>query len=402
MTTIAGIVILLILIPLTLLVLYQWVLAGVAIANRSRSPFRTIENPTTKFLVLMPAHNEEVCLSSALGKLREARYPKELVHAVVIADRCTDQTVMIARSEQAECLERTEGRAGKGPAIAWALEQMRLRREVYDALVILDADTVIAPEMFKAFATALAAGYKVQQGFCYISNPWQSLFTRVIAVTSMMRNGLFYTGKTWTGLPAMLAGTGMCFSREIIDRYGWNSFSVGEDWEFSVELLLNGERIFFNPQARVYQLESVGLRQASRQRLRWAGGRHEVAGASAWSLVRQGVRRGSCYLVDAAVTLLAPNYSSQASLVVMTLIGSWVLLDQSWGLLFSWSAALLLSLGAYFVTGALLTDSPVRALYGVLMVPVFLPWRLAIEVLGLIGYGRSHWFRTDRVTPRPQ
>ncbi|GKS58881.1 glycosyl transferase [Nitrospira sp.] len=382
---------------LTALICYQWILAIVALKNRDRKVIGSTNEPFTKFLILMPAHNEEICLQSTLSSLKNANYPTHLVHFVVVADRCTDRTVAIAKAEGIECHERNEGRPGKGPAIAWALERMRTAS--YDALVILDADTVIDIEVFRMFAAALESGKAIQQGFCYISNPWQSLFTRVIAVTSMMRNGLFYTGKTWMGLPAMLAGTGMCFRRDILDRYGWTSFSVGEDWEFSAMLLLAGEQIFFNPQARIYQLESIGLRQASRQRLRWASGRHEVAGHSAWGLLRQGIWSGKAYLVDAAITLLSPNYSSQTSLAMMFLIGSGLLYgDWLTNAFVIWSAVLVLLLGAYFIMGALLTDAPARALVGVLMIPIFLPWRLVIEVLGFIGFGRTTWFRTTRVT----
>jgi hypothetical protein len=28
---------------------------------------------------------------------------------------------------------------------------------------------------------------------------------------------------------------------------------------------------------------------------------------------------------------------------------------------------------------------------------VFLPWRMAIEVMGLLGYGRRQWVRTARI-----
>ena len=62
-----------------------------------------------------------------------------------------------------------------------------------------------------------------------------------MAVTGVLRNGRYYMGKTAIGLQGMLTGTGMCFASEILQRHGWTAFSVGEDWEFSVELILAGE-----------------------------------------------------------------------------------------------------------------------------------------------------------------
>jgi cellulose synthase/poly-beta-1,6-N-acetylglucosamine synthase-like glycosyltransferase len=399
MNTVVGLLTLIILLSLTLLGLYQWLLAVIAIVRREHSPVKANSLPATRFLVLMPAHNEELCLRATLTSLRATRYPGDRAKIVVIADRCTDGTVVIAKEMGVECLDRTTGQPGKGPAIAWALDELSKKGLTFDALVIVDADTVVDPEIFVAFARELAAGHHVQQGYCYISNPWQSTFTRIIAVTSVMRNKLFYAGKNGAGLPAMLAGTGMCFSKRIVDQYGWTSFSVGEDWEFSAALVLAGEKIRFNPSARVFQLESTGLRQASRQRLRWAGGRHAVAGESISKLVKKGLKDRSLYPLDAAVTLVAPNYSSQASLGLIALIGAWFLMgDGMWAWLMPWSLGVLASLGAYFLLGVAYTESPLKALIGVVLIPIFLPWRLVIEIFGLLGFGRKVWFRTSRIT----
>lgn len=399
MSTILGLLTFLILISLTLVGLYQWLLAAIAIVRRERTTVEVNNLPTTRFLVLMPAHNEEVCLKSTLTSLLSTRYPKELVRIVVIADRCTDGTVVIAKEMGVECLDRTTGQPGKGPAIAWALDELKQKGSTFDALVIVDADTIVDSEIFVAFGRKLAGGHHVQQGYCYISNPWKSTFTRIIAVTSVMRNKLFYAGKNGAGLPAMLAGTGMCFSKRIVDQYGWTAFSVGEDWEFSAALVLAGEKISFNPAARVFQLESTGLRQASRQRLRWAGGRHAVVGESVSKLVKKSLKDCSLYSLDAALTLVAPNYSSQASLGLIALVGSWFLLgDVMWAWLMPWSLGVLASLGAYFLLGVAYTESPMKALVGVVLIPIFLPWRLVIEILGLLGYGRKVWFRTSRIT----
>jgi cellulose synthase/poly-beta-1,6-N-acetylglucosamine synthase-like glycosyltransferase len=241
------------------------------------------------------------------------------------------------------------------------------------------------------------AGHQIQQGYNYISNPWATPFTRIIAVTGTLRNGRYYTGKTVLGLSGMLTGTGMCFGSKALEQYGWTAFSVGEDWEFSVQLLLGGERIYFNPLAKTYAKESQDLKQASRQRLRWASGRYAVMGSKVWALMRQGIRTGSLSLIDSAVTLVAPNYSSQASLSILCLLLSWMNAgDPVWGFTVPWAMALFMAVAGYFLLGVCSTESPAKALGGLLLVPVFLPWRLTIEMLGMLGYGRRHWGRMSR------
>jgi len=346
---------------------------------------------------MIPAHNEECGLEDTLHSLSRLAYPSDRYQVVVIADRCTDATAEVATRLKVLCLERSDGQPGKGAALDWAIQEAGKAKIGYDAVVIVDADTISDLQLLSAFADGLQAGYQVQQGYNYICNPWASPFTRIIAVTGVLRNGRYYAGKTVLGLPGMLTGTGMCLSRNILDRYGWTAFSVGEDYEFSVELLLSGEHIHFNPFAKTFAKESQNLKQASRQRLRWASGRYYVMGNKVWAMVRQGVRTGAFSLIDAAVTLVAPNYSSQASLALLCLAGSWANAgDPFWGFSFYWAAGLVLSIAGYFMLGVLSTEAPAKALSGLVMVPVFLPWRLIIELLGMLGYGRQHWGRKSR------
>lgn len=376
--------------------LYQW--AHAILATRRRKPQLPVDQSrTTRFLVLIPAHNEEDGLPDTLVSIAQLNYPKALVRSVVIADRCSDATAIVAKEGGALCLERADGPGGKGAAMSWAMQELRRIGENFDALVIVDADCVVDSNLLRAFDKALAKGQRVQQGYNYLSNPWETPFTRVIAVTSVLRNFLFYGGKEAMGCSAMLSGTGMCLSHEIVEKYGWSAFSVAEDWEFSVALLLNDVRIHFNPWARVFARESKGLKQASRQRLRWATGRYAVMTRGVKHLLLNGLSRRRLDLLDAAVTLAIPNYSSQASLSIFC-AGSSLLMSQvaGWEFLLPWSLTVLGSLGGYFLLGVLYTESPLRTLAGIPYIAVFLPWRLAIEVLGMLGFGREGWGRTFR------
>jgi hypothetical protein len=224
-----------------------------------------------------------------------------------------------------------------------------MKAHVFDALVIVDADCLADLHLLEAFDDALAKGHEVQQGYNYLSNPWETPFTSVIAVTSVLRNFLFYGGKEAIGCSAMLSGTGMCLSRSVVDQHGWSAFSVAEDWEFSVSLLLNDVVIHFNPLARVFARESKGLKQASRQRLRWATGKYAVMTNGARRLFLQGLsregqfdRRGSDLgrsklfepgLHDPLRSCLQPLSEPGARL----------------GISLPWSLAVLGSLGGYFL-----------------------------------------------------
>ncbi|MCI0627913.1 MAG: glycosyltransferase family 2 protein [Acidobacteria bacterium] len=401
MTTIVGIFLLLILVPLTLLVMYQWLLAVSSLFYRP--PIGYSGGRQARFLVLIPAHNEEVGIASTLESLHDLNYAIESYRVLVIADRCTDGTAAVARSLNAQCFERFDGQPGKGAALAWGIQEARNAQFAFEAVVIIDADTLADRDLLSAFNIEFQAGRQVQQGYNYISNPWASPFTRIMAVTGVLRNGRYYAGKTAIGLQGMLTGTGMCLGAGILERHEWTAFTVGEDWEFSVELLLGGEKIYFNPMAKTFAKESQNFKQASHQRLRWASGRYAVMGSKVWALIRQGIRMPSFSLIDSAVTLVAPNYSSQASLALLCFGGSWVNAgDPFWGFSIYWTAVLVAAIVGYFVLGIFSTEAPGKALAGLILIPVFLPWRLTIELLGMLGYGRRHWGRRSRAATSSQ
>jgi len=120
-----------------------------------RSP-RGETQPKRRFLIVVPAHNEEDGLGATVRSCRGLDYPHELFEVLVIADNCTDGTASVARAEGAEVLERhDETKKSKGFAIEHLIDGMkesgRLAR--YDALVVIDADST-APGGYQGHTTA--------------------------------------------------------------------------------------------------------------------------------------------------------------------------------------------------------------------------------------------------------
>ena len=76
--------------------------------------------------------------------------------------------------------------------------------------------------------------------------------------------------------------------------------------------------------------------------------------------------------------------------------------DPVWGFSFYWAAAIFAAIASYFVLGILSTEAPGKALAGLVLVPVFLPWRLTIELLGMLGYGRRDWGKKSRAATSSQ
>ena len=69
---------------------------GFLISRFQKSVDSSGEVSETRFLILVPAHNEAEHLRPTLRSLGSLDYPKGLFRVVVIADNCTDNTASIA------------------------------------------------------------------------------------------------------------------------------------------------------------------------------------------------------------------------------------------------------------------------------------------------------------------
>jgi cellulose synthase/poly-beta-1,6-N-acetylglucosamine synthase-like glycosyltransferase len=81
-----------------------------------------------KYLILVPAHNEQNVIEQCLKALTTMHYPKELFDIYVIADNCSkdDQTINIAKKMGVKVIERHDlSQIGPNFAVHYALKQFR-------------------------------------------------------------------------------------------------------------------------------------------------------------------------------------------------------------------------------------------------------------------------------------
>lgn len=121
--------------------------------------------PEGTVCVVIPAHNEERAIGNLIHSLRQQDHPR--VRFVLALDRCTDQTVQIARDavgaddrfEIMEITECPEDWAGKVNAVWTAVTHSVHAREA-DMILFSDADTTFHPGCVRATA-ALLRGRKL-------------------------------------------------------------------------------------------------------------------------------------------------------------------------------------------------------------------------------------------------
>ena len=379
---------------LTLYVIYSFLLIGTALIRGPRE--LPIVSPKTRFSVIVPAHNEELLLPGLLDSLSEQNYPDHLVKTYVIADNCNDCTAGIGRNRGAAVIERFScDFRGKGYVIKHGLEN--ISRAEYDAIFIVDADSIVERHALKNLDLVIQEGARIMQCFNGVVNPDESWFTRLMDVSRTLGNEILSPAKERLGLSANLMGNGMCFSRDIISKYGWDSFTVGEDWEYYAKIVLQGERIAFVNQARVYHRESVNLRQATSQRLRWSSGRLAIALKFGLRLLVNGVKSGNLLKIDAALPLIFPNPSLAISLTLLMLLLCLIVTPLSYRDLFlNWFSALSISQFAFYLCGVLYVKDKKKKILAIFFAPVFLVWKSGLDLLSIAGIGRKYWVRTER------
>lgn len=375
----------LVLLPLAVWTFWLWLLALRSLTPRPE-PAPASELPF--FTVLVPAHDEAALIGRTVGLLRAVDYPCERYSLHVVADNCTDATAALAVAAGALCHERRDAQTrGKSYALAYGLEAVR--HEPYDAVLFFDADSSPEPEYLRVMAARLAAGERVIQGRYDVHEPDRNWFTRLTAVSFMLRNVWIFPGLDALGISLPLRGSGMCFARAVIDRVGWTAHGLTEDAAMTLRLLEEGECVTFAPRAvcRQYMPPTPGAAVA--QRLRWSAGESGLRGQLLRALLRA-VRRGAWRRAGTLALMAAPSFSEQLCVVLALCVIAWLLPGPG---LFVCAFSLWLAYTVYFLLGFGRLDR--LAVQALVMLPVFAAWRSAVALAARLRKP-ADWVRTPR------
>jgi cellulose synthase/poly-beta-1,6-N-acetylglucosamine synthase-like glycosyltransferase len=367
---------------------------------RSRRPAPpTYGDPRARFDVVVPAHNEAAGIADTVRSLLAMDYPRELFDVVVVADNCTDDTAERAQSAGARVLERRDDRQrGKGYALAYAFERSIAEGRV-DALVVIDADTVVSPNLLRAFDERLRRGAKAVQADYAVRNPEASWRTQLMAIAFGMFHVVRSTGRESLGVSCGLRGNGMCFATDLLQEVPHDAFSVVEDLEYGIRIGERGHRVHYAGEAHVYG-EMVSSEKASRsQRERWEGGRWEMAKQHGLRLLRRSLDERSPLLADLTADLLVPPLST---LVVATATGlaasaalAVVTLRPNAGLVLFGASGVFLA--AYVVRGWQVSGTGMSGLASLARAPVYMAWKATLRLRKRVeGGGKREWVRTKR------
>jgi cellulose synthase/poly-beta-1,6-N-acetylglucosamine synthase-like glycosyltransferase len=263
-----------------------------------------------RFLILVPAHNEEKVIGHLVENLMKLDYPRQLYKVCVIADNCTDKTADIARNLGVEVFEHTSlsgEKKGKPYAIKYALEKFGDRLVCdFDAVAFFDADNLVSLNYLSEMNNHLLKGEKLVQCYLDTKNPNDNFITLGYASSFFFMNRSWQLAKYRLGLGNTIGGTGFCVDTQVIKKVGWTADSLTEDLEFTMQCLLHGIRATWCHSARVFDEKPEKFRVSCVQRLRWARGHWDVCFRYFWRLLLRAVTKADFCALDGAIYLLNP------------------------------------------------------------------------------------------------
>jgi 1,2-diacylglycerol 3-beta-glucosyltransferase len=371
-----------------------------ALSRRSPPPSRAPGRPAApraRFDVVVPAHDEARGIAATIGSLLALDYPRELYRVVVVADNCADDTAARARAAGADVvLCRESPLRGKGYALAHAFDRV-LAEGRARAIVIVDADTVVSPNLLGAFAARLASGARVLQADYTVKNPGASWRTRLMTIALAAVHTLRSLARERLSLSCGLRGNGMCFTAEILSAVHHAAFSIVEDLEYGIRLGELGHRVGYVAEAHVYGDMPAGERAGRSQRLRWESGRSRMRRLHAARLLAAGLWRRDRVALDLGLDLLVPPLGTLVALTGMGLCASLFLSSRAGHLVASgwlWLACAI-GLSVYGLRGWQLSGTGARGLFALLFVPRYVAWKILLRLRGS-ARAPGEWIRTAR------
>jgi cellulose synthase/poly-beta-1,6-N-acetylglucosamine synthase-like glycosyltransferase len=347
--------------------------------------------------VLVPAHNEELTIGRLLRSLARLEYPADKYDVCVVADNCEDRTAEIAAGLGARVYERvTRDERAKGFALRWLLERLAQEGQgpSYDAFVVLDADTVVQPDLLRRFDARLEAGSQVIQAYYTVLNARASAVAGLRFAALSALHYLRPLGRAALGLSCGLKGNGMCFSAGVLQRFDWRWYSLAEDVEFHLVLVREGVRVDFAWETSVMADMPVTLSQARTQNARWEQGRLQLVKTHVPRLMVEGFRKRSLVRLDAAFEQLIPPLSVPVVLAGGCLLGGVALGSTSVAVMAGLS---LVGQLAYLAAGLALVRAPWRAYLALTSAPLYVAWKFMLYAQSLLSSRASAWIRTARV-----
>jgi cellulose synthase/poly-beta-1,6-N-acetylglucosamine synthase-like glycosyltransferase len=336
--------------------------------------------------IIVPAHNEELLVSRCVKSLRASAGPDLPIY--VVAHNCTDLTAANARTAGADGLVYNDPTAvGKGFALRYGFAHALAAGA--DAVMVVDADSIVSQNTVASVLESFAFGAKVVQCRYEMVSTTEKTSTRLAELAFRAFNVVRPRGRERLGFSAGILGNGFAIERTVLETIPYDAFSVVEDLEYHLHLVMAGIRVRYINHALISADFPESRAGESIQRSRWEGGR--MLTARVWALPILGrIGKGRIRLFEPLCDLTGLPLAFGVFFLVLS-----ACLPLAWS---RWYAAIsLLIVAGHVITAAWVGPDFVKTLGLLALSPVYILRKL-LMIPGVLrgSSAKAAWVRTER------
>lgn len=247
-----------------------------------QKPKQHVADKHHKYAVIISARNESAVIDQLIQSIKKQKYPDELIDTYVVADNCTDNTAEIARKAGAYVYERfNQNQIGKGYALDYILKIIlnSPKADEYEGYFVFDADNLLDDQYVAQMNNVFDNGYRVVTSYRNSKNYDTNWISAGYSLWFLRESKYLNNSRMMLGTSCAISGTGFLIHKDIIKKNnGWKHHLLTEDIEFTVDNVIQGEKIGYCGEAVLYDEQPVTFKQSWNQRLRWAKGFYQVFG----------------------------------------------------------------------------------------------------------------------------
>ena len=250
LTVINNVILVIIGIPFFIQLLYMifgWV---------KKTTFKKSEHKN-RVCILIPARNEEDVIYDTVRRIYEKQnYPKELLDVFVVAHNCTDRTAELAKKAGATVFVLNDPNPAHHKLVyanKFGYEEIKKLDKKYDFTIRMDADNHLNDDFVSLMNDCFNSGVEMARPYESALNMSQNRFTKACGLYYTFDSRFASRVRERIGIDAHVNGPGMMISMDIINKHGYDGFSMSEDTEFTFSRMIEGYRLHFVEDAVVYE-----------------------------------------------------------------------------------------------------------------------------------------------------
>ena len=339
-----------------------------------------------RLAVIVPAHNEEALIGRCVCSILASR--PQFVEVLVVAHNCSDNTAVEAERAGARVLRLNESsQSGKGCALHHGF--LTALAEGFDAVLVIDADSVVSTNLVEAARNSFRSGSQAVQCRYEMLAATSNRRGQLMSLAFMGFNVIRPAGRERLGLSAGIFGNGFGMRREVLEQLPYEARSTTEDLEYHLMLVDAGIRVAFLDSAHVASEAPASSSGASTQRERWEGGRFRMM--KQWTprlLVR--VLSGNFRALEPLLDLLGLPLALEVGLLTVALC-----LPVEW--LRFYAVAALALIGLHVLVAAAKGPDFRGAMKALVTAPFYILWKLwMLPRIWRASRADAPWVRTSR------